>query len=95
MAVPHITSAFFERMDDPGETGWVVRVMLVGDHFVTRASPLVAQVGDVPVNGLAVMGNGAVGFLKSVPPAGARLRVGYLDLGLNDTHVTFPATPNA
>jgi hypothetical protein len=29
-----------------------------------------------------------------VPQAGARLRIGYLDLGLHDTDITFGEQPN-
>ena len=94
MAIPDVTLAFFEILDGSGESGWVVRVSLAGDDFVSRASPIIAQVGDVPVEALAVIGGGAVGFLSTMPPVGAPLRIGYLDLGLNETAITFPAQPN-
>jgi hypothetical protein len=95
MGIPNVTLAFFDTLDGSGEAGWVVRVSLVGDGFTWRASPIIAQVGDVPVEALAVIGSGAVGFLRKVPPAGAPLRIGYLDLGLNETDITFPAQPNS
>lgn len=93
MAIPNVTDAFFERLE-PGKAGWVVRISVGGDGFVMRASPLVAEVGDVPIEGLIINGGGAIGFLRAIPPAGAPLRIGYLDLGLNDTGITYPAEPN-
>jgi hypothetical protein len=96
MAIPDITLAFFDSIEEDGEAGWVVRVSLAGSGFESRAYPLVAEVGDVPVEGLAVRGDGgAVGFLGTVPAAGASLRIGYVELGLNETDITFPAQPNA
>jgi hypothetical protein len=64
MAIPDVELAFFEPIDEPDESGWVLRVSLGGSDFESRASPLVAQVGDVPVEALAIIGGGAVGFLK-------------------------------
>jgi hypothetical protein len=89
MARPDVTQAVFEVLEDQGEAGWLVRVSIAGEGFVSRALPLIAEVGEVPVRSIAIIGGGAVGFLSSVPPAGARLRVGYLDHGLHDTEFTF------
>jgi len=57
--------------------------------------PVVATVGEMPVEGLATGGGGATGFPATVPPSGARLRIGYLNEGLHDTEITFPQLPNA
>ena len=93
MADPEVTEAFFETLEEP-VGGWLIRVSVAGDGFESRAVPVVAAVGEVPVEGLAVIGGGAIGFLSTVPTAGARLRIGYLDEGLHDTEITFPQLPN-
>jgi hypothetical protein len=94
MATPTVSHAFFEPLADSEDAGWLVRVALVGEGFVERAAPLVAQVGDVEVEALSSTGEtGAVGFLTEEPPAGARLSVGYLDTGLAETDITYPAPP--
>lgn len=77
------------------ETGWVVRISLSGDGFASRALPLTAEVGDERVEGLITVDGGAVGFLRSVPPAGARLRIGYRSDKLQDTDITFGPPINA
>ena len=94
MADPEVTQAFFQTLEEP-VAGWLIRVSLAGHGFESRAAPVVAEVGEVPVEGLAVIGGGAIGFLSTVPPAGARLRIGYFDEGLHDTEITFPPLPNA
>jgi hypothetical protein len=95
MAIPEVTQAFFELLDGSGEAGWRVRVSLAGEGFVSRAAPIVGEVGDVPLEAVTLVGDGgAVAFLGSVPPTDAPLRIGYLDTGLHETGITFPAQPN-
>ena len=93
MALPNVNVAFFEAVESD-DSGWRVRVALGGDGFVDRAAPVIATVGDVPVEAIAVSAESATGFLSTVPPPGAPLRVGYLDTGLHDTGITFPDQPN-
>ncbi len=94
MRAPTVSIAFFDAVPEPGaQLGWQVRVRFAGTGFVQAAIPLVATVGDLPVEGLIVLEGGAMGFLREIPPAGARLRVGYLDTGLEDTGFTYSGAP--
>lgn len=95
MADPEVTQGMFHPIAEPSETGWVLMVVLAGEGLESRAVPLVAEVGDQAVEGLAVDEGGATGFLSAVPPVGAPLRVGYLGRELRDTGITFPERPNA
>jgi hypothetical protein len=94
MAIPTVEDAWFEVLPEEEGIGWLVRVSFTGEGFVERAAPLAAMVGDVVVEAISVAGpDGAVGFLAEVPPGGARLVVGYLDTGLEETDITFPDPP--
>lgn len=94
MAFPTVEEAWFDPLPEAEGTGWLLRVSLVGEDFVERAAPLIAKVGDVAVEAISVTGpDEAVGFLAEVPPGGARLSVGYLDTGLEETDITFPDPP--
>jgi len=94
MSFPTVEEAWFEALPEEESTGWLVRVSLAGEGYVERAAPLIAKVGDVPVVAMSVTGpDGAVGFLAEVPPGGARLSVGYIDSGLEETDITFPDPP--
>jgi hypothetical protein len=94
MAFPTVEEAWFDMLPEEEGTGWLVRVSFVGEGFVDRAAPLSAKVGDVAVDAISVTGpDGAVGFLAEVPPGGARLLIGYLDTGLEETDITFPDPP--
>jgi hypothetical protein len=94
MAGLTVAMAFFDELPEPDdELGWRVIVKFAGTGFVQAAMPIVAMVGDFPVEGLLVdeNGGGAVGFLREIPPTGAPLKVGYLDTGLEETDFRYPA----
>ena len=97
MADITVTDAVWEAISEPIEgLDWMVRVELTGSGLEDRAMPLVASVGDVPVEALSgsLLGTTAQGFLSAVPPIGARLVIGYPDTGLIETEVEFPGLPN-
>ena len=91
MDAPEVTAAFFDGLPEPDdELGWRVMVRFAGTGFVKAATPLVATVGDLPVEGLMIQGEGgAMGFLRDIPPIGARLKVGYLDWEIKDTDFAY------
>jgi hypothetical protein len=93
MEDPQVTSASFTTLEQAVGPGWRVRVDISGQDFLDRAVPLVAQVGDVPVESLMVMpgGTALVGFLPEEPADGAKLALGYADTGLQDTDVEYEA----
>jgi hypothetical protein len=88
-----VTAAVFEPVEtDPNEeVSWTLRISVTGSGFIARAKPVVAQVGDTPVEGIMLLpdGGGFLGFLSSAPPIGARLVVGYLDEAMVETDVAF------
>jgi hypothetical protein len=97
MADITVTDAVWEALPEPIEgLDWVVRVELTGSGLEDRALPLVAAVGEVPVEALSgsLLGTTAQGFLSAVPPIGAKLIIGYPDTGLIETDVEFPGLPN-
>ena len=94
MSFPTVESASFDALPEEVAIGWLMRVSLVGLDFVERAAPLIARVGDVAVEAISITEpDGAIGFLAELPPGGARLSVGYLDTGLEETDITFPDPP--
>jgi hypothetical protein len=92
----NVDSAQFEVLAEPPVPEWVMRVTAKGSGFATRAVPLGAQLGDVPVEGLVIDldAAGFTGYLRRIPPSGSRLLVGYRDGELADTGITFDP-PNA
>lgn len=95
MAAIDVTNVFYEPLDPTPDLPYVMRVYLVGAGFQLRAVPVVAEIGDQPLEGLVhddTLGS-AAGFLRTLPPAGASLKVGYLDIGLEETTFTFPSLP--
>jgi hypothetical protein len=92
-----VESASFELLAEPPVPDWIVRVEAKGSGFQTRALPLCARVGDVPVEGVVEDDDlqGFVGYLGAVPPDGAHLFVGYDPAQLQDTDIEFEAPPIA
>jgi hypothetical protein len=92
-----VDSATFELLAEPPVPEWILRVTAKGSGFRIRALPLSARVGEVPVEGLLEDDDlqGFVGYLRSVPPDGAHLFVGYDPGELEDTDITFEAPPIA
>lgn len=90
-----ITKATFEAPFEESEPIWALRLEVQGTEFIHRAAPIIAQVGDVMVESIVVnlSGDGFVGLIRTVPQAGAELKVGYLDSDLVATGITYEA-PN-
>jgi len=88
-----VDSATFEPLAEPPVPDWIIRVTAKGGGFEFRADPLVARVGDLPVEGLLIDDDGAgfLGYLSSVPPDGAHLFVGYASDPELDTDIAFEA----
>jgi hypothetical protein len=86
-----ISKATFDKPFEGAEPVWALRVEVEGEEFIHRALPVVAQVGNVRVESIVVnmAGDGFVGLLRSVPPVGAELKVGYADSKLIETGITF------
>jgi hypothetical protein len=97
VAIIDLTDVLYESVEPTADLPYVLRVHLVGHGFVQRAAPVIGAVGDQALAAVIVdqARDAASGFLRSVPPAGAVVRVGYLDTGLADTDFTFPQIPNA
>jgi hypothetical protein len=72
-----------------------LRIDVEGSGFVSRAVPLAAYVGDVPVERIVTkLGfSGFAGMLRMLPPEGAELKVGYLDSPLMSTGFTYQTPP--
>lgn len=86
--------AQFEMLVERPIPEWVMRVTVKGSGFVIRALPLMAQVGDLTVEGLQLNpdGTGFVGYLPTEPAQGAMLRVGYPEGEIMDTDFTYHRT---
>ena len=97
MAAIDVTNVFYEPLEPTADLPYLMRVYLVGAGFRLRAVPVVAEIGDQPLEGVVyddTLG-GAAGFLRALPPAGAPVKVGYLDIDLKETTFSFPSVPNA
>lgn len=90
-----VESATFEHLAEPPVPEWILRVTARGSGFRIRALPICARVGDVPVEGILEDDDlaGFVGYLRSVPPDGAHLFVGYDPADLRDTDIAYEAPP--
>lgn len=65
---------------------WKVRIIIIGEDIEQRALPVIAEVGNEPVEGLmSLPGGGLVGFLKEEPAPGSVLSIGYADQSLQET----------
>lgn len=86
-----VTNAVFAPPAPGADPTWVLRIDVEGGDFEFRAMPVIASVGDVPVEGiiLKLTGDGFVGLLRSFPDVGDELKVGYLDEGLVGTGFTY------
>jgi hypothetical protein len=86
-----VERAEFEFLDPTPTPTWVMRIHIIGEGFEQRAAPIVAEIGGQQVEGVMPLfeGGGVQGFLTSEPPAGAELRVGYMDAPLIDTGITY------
>ena len=92
-----VTSAVWEAITEPiAGLDWVLRIDLSGSGLIDRAIPLVATVGQVPVEALSgsFSGTSAQGFLSAMPPVGAKLSIGYPDTGFFETQIEFPGLPD-
>jgi hypothetical protein len=85
--------ARFAWLAPDAPSGWLLEVVVEGapGTFLHRAAPVVAYVGELPVELLMVHadGRGFSGRLAMEPPDGARLKVGYLDAGTSDTGIAY------
>jgi hypothetical protein len=54
MQPPEVSSGLFDTLPSPIGPGWRLRVLVAGTNFVERAVPIVARVGDVPVEGISL-----------------------------------------
>lgn len=91
-----ITDAIFDTPFDGADPGVKLRIEVQGSNFLIRAAPLVAQVGEVIVENIAMNldGDGFVGQLREFPESGDELKVGYLGSDLVATSFTYQP-PNA
>jgi hypothetical protein len=91
MQPPEVSSGLFDTLPSPIGPGWRLRVLVAGTNFVERAVPIVARVGDVPVEGISLSGGGRglIGFLAQTPADGAKLWIGYADSELVETGVAY------
>jgi len=84
MNVQHVV---FEKIETDR---WKVRVIIIGEDIEQRALPVIAEVGDEPVEGImSLPGGSLVGFLKQEPPPGSVLSIGYADHPLQKTTFEF------
>lgn len=86
-----IEDAHFEFLAESPNPAWSMRITISGQDIEQRAVPVVATVGDQPVQALmATLDPGTVqGFLSDEPTPGDELRVGYLDQELQGTDITY------
>jgi hypothetical protein len=86
-----ITNVTFASPFEESDPIWVLRIEVEGSEFLHRAAPVVARVGDVRVEWIIVNmdGDGFAGFLRTFPPVGAELKVGYADSNLIETGFTY------
>ncbi|HSU17360.1 hypothetical protein [Longimicrobium sp.] len=85
-----VTKATFTAFQGTSQK-WVLRVEVEGSDFQRCASPVVASVGGVPVEFIIVnlASDGFGGLMRTVPPTGAELSVGYDNTGLDATGIFF------
>ena len=86
-----VEKGFFETLEPGSVPGFVIRVYVEGENFEHRAVPLLARVGDQPVEELFVApdGSGFAGFLATTPNDGDRLFVRYADETEFPTNIVF------
>lgn len=87
----NVTDATFAPAFEGAGPEWALEVDVTGSGFEFRAAPVVAQVGEVPVERIVfkLENDGFVGLLRQQPDAGDKLQVGYLDVGLTETNIEF------
>jgi hypothetical protein len=93
----NVSSAIFEQLEPGSMPGFELRIYVVGSGFQRRAIPVLARVGNVPVEQifLATDGAGFSGFLATRPNDGDRLFVRYADDREFSTSVVFGEFRNA
>jgi hypothetical protein len=71
----------------PGASGLVAAANIEGTDLLPRAAPLVVKFGDVRAESVTplVVAAGVRAVFRTMPHAGARLAIGYLDEPLEDT----------
>lgn len=79
----------------PLVTGEGIQLLVVASGLIERASPLIARVGEQSVKWIHQSKTGFSGILDDRPRDGDRLYVGYLDIGLQSTHIIFGPIPVA
>lgn len=86
-----ITAATFAAPFEGADPSVKLRVEVQGSNFQHRSAPLIAQVGDVIVENIAMRleSDGFVGQLRQLPKNGDKLKVGYLDTGLVTTNIVY------
>jgi hypothetical protein len=91
-----VDSVDFEPITEPLPTDWVMRLVIHGSDLSFGATRMVAEMGAQAVQGLMPTAQAGVvlGFLTSVPQSGDELRIGYQDLPLISTGITY-SPPNA
>jgi hypothetical protein len=90
-----ISKAIFADPPQEADPIWRKQLDVEGSGFQHRAAPLLARVGNVPVEAVIIKAqeDGFIGLLRAIPPDGAELQVGYLDSGLVNTGFIYPSPP--
>jgi hypothetical protein len=76
-----VTTVLYEDLEPGAVPGFVMRIHAIGTGFRYRAAPLLARVGEQPVEEIFIApdGKGFSGFLAEMPGPEDRLFVRYMD----------------
>ncbi len=90
----NIDSATYHDLSAASEPLWKLRIVVQGSHFMHRAKPIAAEVGQVPVEVIVIDAEGDrfVGLLGALPNNGDVLKVGYLGGQLLNTGLAYSAS---
>ena len=90
----NITKVTTERIP-PGAHGLVAAAHIEGEGLVVRAIPLAVKFGNVSAERIVPMitAQGVRAVFRQMPPAGARLSIGYIDEPLVETAFEWAVPP--